>query len=206
MENKQLQLPARRCDQQAVEWLADTAESGKTNFERVLFEVNTYHGQHPLANIRVDRLYTMSEKSHGLWVTVQRLLICYQWNLADCINPHRSAADSDWDNIMAYAKRLMPNLEWDYTDWRIAKRYRIEFNKCINWDDAGKFAADWRNQRGDLLTRRGMIMGARHYELHAEVEGLTMELLFPEINDDDALMKAAKMVFDAWKERQDDIL
>ena len=198
MTKQSITLPTRLCDKQAVEWLADTAESGKTNFDRVLFEVNTYHAQHPCAKIRVDRLYTMSEKSHGLWVTVQRLLICYQWSLADCINPKRSAADSDWNNIMAYAKQLMPQREWQFTDWREAKRYRAEYQRAHNWDDAGKFAADWRNERGDLLTRYG-----QKYSLYAEADGEIMELIFDNcVGDYDAQHKAGNIIFDAWKGRQ----
>ena len=204
MNGNSITLPQRHCDKQAVEWLANKADSGKTNFERVLFEVNTYHAQYPCAKIRVDRLYTMSDKSHGLWVTVQRLLICYQWSLADCINPRRSAADADWENIMTYAKSLMPEREWQFADWREAKRYRAEYQRAHNWGDVGEFAAgEWRNERGDLLTRRGLIMGVRNYSLYAEVEGEIMELIFDNcVGDYDAQHKAGNIIFDTWKGRQ----
>ena len=192
------QLPSRLCDKQAVEWLANKADSGKTNFERVLFEVNTYHAQHPCRKIRVDRLYTMSEKSHGLWVTVQRLLICYQWSLADCINPKRSAADADWENIMAYAKQLMPHRLWQYDDWRVAKRYRAEYNKICDWKAAQPSAADYINGCDDKLTHTT----GDYYTLNINRDGMEYELHFTARSDTAAFMTAQKAIFDRYKQEQ----
>ena len=201
MNGNSITLPERHCDKQAVEWLAQKVSDddwSEDNFQVVLRECRDMRVAHPRANMRVDRFWSLSDKSHGLWVTIQRLLICHDWTLCDCINPKRSAADADWKNIMAYAKQLMPHRQWQFTDWREAKRYRAEYQRAHNWGDAGKFAADWRNERGDLLTRYG-----QKYSLHAEVKGEIMELIFDNcVSDYDALHKAGNIIFDAWKGRQ----
>lgn len=123
-----VKLPARKCDQQAIDWLAKKT-NGELNFWRVHREIRSLREQHPRATIRVDRLWSMSERSHDLWVTTARLMLCFSPWLCDCIKPKRSAADDDWENIIAYAKKTIP-FRFTLDDWRDAKSYR---EKELQW-------------------------------------------------------------------------
>ena len=120
--------PARRCDEQAVVWLAQMSESGQLNFHAVYLEARKYHTIHPRAAVRRDRLWSMSAKDHDLWAVTQRLLLAYDWTLADCINPRKSGADDEWDNIIEFAEELFPaNVSFMPTGWRDIKQQRKEF-------------------------------------------------------------------------------
>lgn len=122
--------PARRCDEQAVVWLAQISESGQLNFHAVYLEARKYHTIHPRAAVRRDRLWTMSAKDHDLWAVTQRLLLAYDWTLADCINPRRSAADDDTENICKLAEELFPeSMSFAPTDWRDIKQRRKDYLK-----------------------------------------------------------------------------
>lgn len=125
--------PARRCDEQAVVWLAQMNESGQLNFHAVYLEARKYHTIHPRAAIRRDRLWTMSAKNHDLWAVTQRLLLSYNWALADCINPRRSAADDDMENIYKFAEELFPaKMVFLSIDWRELKQKRKEYLRSSN--------------------------------------------------------------------------
>ena len=201
MNGNSIALPERHCDKQAVEWLAQKVSDddwSEDNFQVVLRECRDMRAAHPRANMRADRFWSLSDKSHGLWVTIQRLLICHDWTLCDCINPKRSAADSDWDNIMAYAKQLMPHRLWQYDDWRVAKRYRAEYNKICDWKAAEGWAADYINGCDDKLTHTK----GDYYTLNINRDGMEYELNFTAKSDAAAFMTAQKAIFDRYKQEQ----
>lgn len=129
LSQKSQYLPVRYCDQKAVVWLAQKDLNSETlNFHRVLNEARQIHKAHPKATLRVDRFWTLSEKSHDIWVTTQRLLIAYDCKLADCINPKHSVADDDWDNIIEFACELFPaSFALLPMSWREIKQMRKEY-------------------------------------------------------------------------------
>ena len=126
LAHKSKHQPVRQCDRQAVIWLASKDTNGQLNFSRVYCEVRDFHKAHPRAAVRRDRLWTMSNKDHDLWVVVQRLLMAFNLELASCINPRRSAADDDTDNILEFASELLPaGYALMTADWReIKKMYK----------------------------------------------------------------------------------
>jgi hypothetical protein len=127
LAHKSKHQPVRQCDRQAVIWLASKDKNGQLNFSRVYCEVRDFHKAHPRAAVRRDRLWTMSNQNHDLWVVVQRLLMAFNWRLADCINPRKSAADDDIENILEFADELFPaSLALMPADWRSIKRMRKE--------------------------------------------------------------------------------
>lgn len=127
LAHKSKHQPLRQCDRQAVIWLASKDADGELNFTHVYQEVRDYHKAHPRAAVRRDRLWTMSNKDHDLWVVVQRLLIAHNWNFADYVNPRKSAADDDMENILEFASELLPiGFAPMVANWREIKRIRKE--------------------------------------------------------------------------------
>lgn len=201
MNTQIITLPARECDQRAVEWLAEKTGDAwsEDNFQVVLRECRDMHAAHPRANMRVDRFWSLSNKSHDLWVTIQRLLICHDWSLCDCINPKRSEADNDWENIMAYAKQLMPDRHWQYDDWRDAKVMRAQFKKINDWKETDQFAADYINGCGDKLCKRQ----DGTYSVEIDRDGIKHEFKLTALCDTAAQIKAQRAIYDIIKENHE---
>ena len=133
LAHKSKHQPVRQCDRQAVIWLASKDTDGELNFTHVYQEARNFQKAHPHAVVRRDRLWTMSNQNHDLWVVVQRLLMAFNWRLADCINPRKSAADDDIENILEFADELFPaNTSFAQTDWRDIKQRRKEYLRGNN--------------------------------------------------------------------------